>query len=154
MGWFNWGKPKQMSERQKQKLIDNIRENKEKIARLEARAEVSPLSKGDTKKYMKLKEENVKMAKLILKDGKLQKVEEPKTTPTLGDLPPLPPIPTPPQGVGQQQPQRAQEYPQPPQYSQPPQQNPPQQSPFPQDGGFGYGYNTQAQPTRREQQMV
>ena len=66
MGLFNFGKPKPMSEKKRAKLIEKIKKNKTAINRLEAEAQMQPLSKGKTKKYIKLKEENVRMAKLII----------------------------------------------------------------------------------------
>lgn len=75
MGLFN-KKPKSMSEKKRQHLIEKIKKNKTAINKLEAEAQIAPLKKGKTKRYIKLKEENVKMAKLVLKDGKLQKAEE------------------------------------------------------------------------------
>jgi len=77
MGLFNLGKPKPMSEKKKAKIIDKIKKNKLEINKLEAEAQMMPLSKGKTKKYIKLKEANVKMAKeLIIKNGRLEKVDK------------------------------------------------------------------------------
>lgn len=79
MGLFNLGKPKEpkpLSEKKKLKIIAKIKKNKLAINKLEAEAQMAPLSKGKTKKYLKLKEDNVKMAKeLIIKNGRLEKVQ-------------------------------------------------------------------------------
>ena len=103
MGLFNFGKPKPMSEKKRAKLINKIRKNKTAINKLEAEAQMAPLTKGKTKKYLKLKEENIKMAKLVLKDGKLQKVDEGQQQAPQVPQPPMPPQqePSQPQGMPQ-----------------------------------------------------
>ena len=111
MGLFNFGKnkpPKELSEKAKEKLINKIKKNKVEINKLEAEAQMQPLSKGKTKKYLKLKEDNVKMAKqLIIKNGRLEKVE-------VNEQQGAPQVPQPPQAPQQTQ---AQAPPQaPPQY--------------------------------------